>query len=464
MATDNISMGNYGNKLRLFNLTDTTFDTQALLDATIASMELKNVPYQNQLASYQEELDAWSGLKAQFKAFDETVSGLKNITTQDRLVTNSNENVVGVIANNKALETNFSVSVEKLAQSHKVKTTSQNDANTPLNYKGTFTINDQEIEVDENMTLTDIANKINKTKDANVNAVIVGGSMILTSKETGEENQIKFGDSQEMDAAFGGGTILSRLGIYGPDVNGNNVLNEVQAAQDAVFTVDGVEIKSSSNVISDAVEGVTFTLKNESHGAVSKVGISQNDELIKENTQKFVDDFNTIIKYLNSVTGKEAILQGKTIPMQIKNSMAQTLMTNTDSQFKMFEIGISLDGITKNGQITFDATKLAEKLQENPDEVMKLLTGPNSISDFLSKKLNNTFNEADGTLTNTIKGLNTRMQNIEDTIAKNQVRFEKEQETLLKQFSSYEITMNSLNQQMKYMQSQIEAWNNSNKN
>lgn len=452
MADSTVTMGNYGDRLQLFGLTNSTFDTKALLDATIATMELKNVPYKNQLTAYEEELGAWKNLKLQLEALNKTVEELKSLTTEDQKVTISDPSALTIKASSSAYASAYKIEIEQLAKAHKVKSNAIAEPLNPLNMEGTFKINNQTIDITSDMTLKDIVAKVNQTEGIGVNAVVVNNTIVFTSTKSGVENAIAFED--------GTGDVLKQLGIL-DETNQIAFGNEVQKAQDAKLTVDGIAITSSTNEITNVIDGISFTLLKETNGSIEAT-VEKNNELLKEKTEKFVNDFNTIIRYLNSITGKEAILQGKTVPIRAKSDMVSAITQQTNSKLMMYDIGISIDGIAKDGTIKLDTEKLAKQLAEKPDEVMKLLTGSGSITDFVSKKLANATN-ATGSLTSTIEGIEKRMSGVKDTISKNEERFEMEQQMLLKKFAMYEVTMNSLNTQKKYIEAQIEAMMNQNK-
>jgi len=578
---EGVKMSQYDDRLRLYGI-GSDFDTKGLLDATLEALKLKDVPYLNTKKYYETEKKAWSNFKAQLTAFTDTTKALKDVTSSDKLVTVSDPSVLTVRATNGALESNYSIVVNKVATAHKVISSPKGDPTVALGYEGTVKVNDVDFNFTSNMTLNDVATKLN-SGTYGVYAVVVGGSLITTSRQTGAANAIRFTDSGAVTAQpatkqvvsstgftnlstdpldysgdfeikMGDGTVqkftisagqslddivntinttvqadgsaskivasvvngqlqmesvtegmansftimtdnatsptsmgsfFKDIGMIAADntftnqtstasdatnandgilkdlglINTSNLPNEVQKAQDAIFTIDGIELTNGSNVVTNAIAGVTLTLnKVTAAGENVNVGISQNNDLLKEKVKKFVEDYNKMVMYINAVAGKEAILQGKTIPTRAKMDMAAGLMTKTDSTLLLYKIGIEIDGVMKDGTVKFNETKLMEELNKNPEEVMKLLTGENSVSDFIYDKMY-LATKATGTLDTTITGLDERIKKIDKTLEKNAQLFEQERQTLLRKFATFELMMGDLNLQMQYMEAQIKAMN-----
>ena len=68
-----------------------------------------------------------------------------------------------------------------------------------------------------------------------------------------------------------------------------------QAAQDAVFVIDGITVTRDSNVIADVIDGVTFTLKQETP-ALTEIGINitADTSLPQSGVLNFIDAYNQL--------------------------------------------------------------------------------------------------------------------------------------------------------------------------
>lgn len=429
----------YDDRIRLMGL-GSDFDTQGLLDATIEMMKLKNNPYEKTKAIYEDEKSVWTQLETAMTNFTSMIKDVKDLSASDKKTTVSDASALTFTATSSAVDATYKIDIKQLATYHKVRSDSVADATQALGYAETTKINGKDFEFTADMSLADTAKKINDG-DYKVNAVVIGGSLILTSKDSGAANAMTLE-----------GTAFENLGL----LSNGAFKNEVQKAQDAQYTVDGVNMTSASNTIRDGIEGATLQLTKVQDNVM--VAVSKNNDTIKEKVKTFVNGYNQAIALINQWTAKEAVLQGKTIPNRIKSDMSAALMKNTDSSLMMYQIGISIDGVAKNGTITFDETKLDEQLDKNPEEVMKLLTGDNSVGKTLYDKLYD-MSKSTGTIQGAIDGLTKRIDNIDKTIAKNEQMFQIEQQTLLRKFASFDMMMNDMNTTMDYLTAQIDAMN-----
>ncbi len=80
-----------------------------------------------------------------------------------------------------------------------------------------------------------------------------------------------------------------------------NATSQVQAAADAMLTVDGVTVFRSTNVIGDVVDGLTFTLNGTTDYAAS-INVSRDASLASEVLNAFVDQVNTTLTKLKDMT------------------------------------------------------------------------------------------------------------------------------------------------------------------
>ena len=90
--------------------------------------------------------------------------------------------------------------------------------------------------------------------------------------------------------------------------NGNATinLNHVgQTGQDANLTVDGIQVTSGSNTVTNAIQGVTFQLLDASASPV-QVEITNDNSSVESAFSTFVTDYNTVIGDLNTQEGNDS--------------------------------------------------------------------------------------------------------------------------------------------------------------
>ena len=157
----------------------------------------------------------------------------------------------------------YEIVVDQLAQGMKVASTEQS-GETALGLAGTFNLAaagyaGADISVTGDMSLSDMADTINAASgETGVVATMIrtsdrGYTLTLSTVDTG---------ASLTASAVSGDDVLQALGFT--DASGA-FANQLQAAQDAVFTLDGVTVTSSSNEIEDLILGVSInhmTLKD----------------------------------------------------------------------------------------------------------------------------------------------------------------------------------------------------------
>ncbi|MCX7882121.1 MAG: flagellar filament capping protein FliD [Brevinematales bacterium] len=88
-------------------------------------------------------------------------------------------------------------------------------------------------------------------------------------------------------------TTISEGGIQGK--------NPVSKAQDAIFTLDGIEVKRDKNTIDDVIDGVSLTLKNPSSNPIT-LTIDHDYEKVYQALLDWVHAYNQVMEYLAIVT------------------------------------------------------------------------------------------------------------------------------------------------------------------
>jgi flagellar hook-associated protein 2 len=120
-----------------------------------------------------------------------------------------------------------------------------------------------------------------------------------------------------LDEAAGGKTVVSlnidnrnthreisirNIEVFDPAaVGGVKPRNAVSTAQDAVLSMEGIEITRSSNAIDDLIPGVTVTLRSPSDGPVS-LGVVPDRGAVKDAIISMVGNYNRLLAEINVLT------------------------------------------------------------------------------------------------------------------------------------------------------------------
>lgn len=251
-------------------------DISALVNVQLQAESLKIDPYYTTLDNYTAEKTVWANFKTQMNKVLSLSKEVQNLTSVNQTSSYSKEGFVEVTAQGDAIAGKYSISVEQLATAHKVMSDAVSSSTTPLGFKGTLNVDGQEIQVETNMSLTDIAKQINKSK-AEVDATVVGGHLFLTSQKTGAASAINIENTSDAsrivvsDTSKLGVEIVGDISGLNPQytvevqqlatkqkVESNKVLNPDNALNySGSFTVNGQEIEvRTTDKLSDIVKKI----------------------------------------------------------------------------------------------------------------------------------------------------------------------------------------------------------------
>ncbi|MGM0774177.1 MAG: flagellar filament capping protein FliD, partial [Pseudomonadota bacterium] len=242
------------------------------------------------------------------------------------------------------------------------------------------------IEIDEtNDTLQGMANAINDS-DAGVSASIIntgtGYRLVMSANDTGEANRINISAAD----ADGNNTDAGGLSQFVMNDQVQN-LDETTAAEDALFSINGIEVTSASNTVEDVVDGLTFDIKETGS---SSVVVDRDTGKVAERVQEFVDKFNAVQSTISELTdfdaeeGQGSILTGDSTVRSIQNQLKRVLsdmvpgLENANVR-SLADVGITTDW--QSGELQFDSQKFEQQLLDNPDDVTALFAEQGRASD-----------------------------------------------------------------------------------
>ncbi|BDU74976.1 flagellar filament capping protein FliD [Mesoterricola silvestris] len=150
-----------------------------------------------------------------------------------------------------------------------------------------------------NNSLSGLADAINNAKDANGTAINVNAAVIQTGAD-GSSQLVLSANNTGQGAS--GATTFSFTAPTGSTLGAGT--SSSQAATNSDFILNGVELRRSSNSVSDAVQGVTFNL-NQAQTDLTKtttLTVTQDQDAATKAMQDVVDKFNTFYKDYKSKT------------------------------------------------------------------------------------------------------------------------------------------------------------------
>lgn len=315
---------------------------------------------------------------------------------ESKTVTSGNAAFSGVISDSSASAGNYTLEVTTLAKSQTLTSGLFSDKDTTTLGTGSLAITvngvTSNVTIDNtNNTLEGIAAAINEDASASVTASVLntgsGYKLVLNSNETGLENTIEIAVTDTGDASNTDTNGLSRLSYVAGGLN----LTESQAATDAAFKFNGVDITRSSNTVEDLITGVTLTLSGTNSGAPSSLTITNDTSAVIDKVAEFVEKFNALQTLINdnsqfdpSGASENGLLLGDSTTRTMMNQVRRVLGTSVEgltgaSVQSLAEVGISTNFQT--GLMTLDENILKTKLQASPSDVSALFSDQGRATD-----------------------------------------------------------------------------------
>jgi flagellar hook-associated protein 2 len=412
-------------------------------------------------ASYQAKISAYGTVKSSLASLQSAVQTLTQPNTFKTLgITSSDLTVVSGSANTEAAPGTYNVVVDQIAKAHAVRSNGAYASTSASFNTGTLSIkvgSGSAVNIDitgSNNSLSNIRNAINNS-GAGVSATIVNDGtnqrLVLTSKTMGSTGAITVTAS---DSGSGGTNALTDLASAS--------LVEIQPAEDAEFTVNGLSVVRNSNTISDVVQGLTLTLGKEGSSTVT---VAKNATPAVNAVTAFVTAYNAVVAQNSALTaydaGNEAasILTGDATVRSIQSKLAGLVNSSVSGVSgdisRLSQVGVSLQ---KDGTLKLDTSKLTAALNDSDKDVASLFTQTTSGNKGIAVQFNDWLNQATGTggilasridgLTDSIDGLDDRRDAINAKLVTIEARYRKQYSALDALISSMSSTSSFLEQQL----------------
>jgi len=225
----------------------------------------------------------------------------------------------------------------------------------------------------------------------------------------------------------------------------NSVQNNIQTAQDAKLTVDGVSYTRTTNSINDILTGVTFSLNAVTPaGTPASINLTRDTTTLVTNINAMVSAYNDAVSVLNAVGDPKSTLPtyggtlvGDSTVMLLKQKMRDMMLSQSSTPGtnigSLWQMGISVDA---KGVLSVNSTVLTSSLNNNFNDIVKTFTGniDNSLSLSSSTasgglagdavKQLTTLLSATGPITSRSNDLTTQNQTYENDLSTLQVRMD----------------------------------------
>ncbi len=422
------------------------------VDPASMAMQLVAIERQNmdkllkkQMDSIKGQQSAISTLTTKLSTFQTMLKDLNKASNlQAQKATMSQEGFMTVTSNGKASSGQYNFFVEQLAQSHQVGLSLDSET-VPLPADGIFslTVKGKTLDIDlatlpAGSTVKDLVSHINNAKDnPGVKATLVRTdgkvNMVLTSKDSGEENAITVNYSGDASSSLG--TAIANK-------------SEITKAQNARLQMGGnnpLTITSASNKIENVVDGLTLQLtKSQKSGdAPLQVTVEQDKEAVTGSLKKFTDSYNELIDELAKMMSSDPKAPGALS----SDSGVRSLKSVLSNSVRELPNGLSLSSLgiktDKTGKLSFNETDFNKALEKDPELLGKALMGDDGLLKRMSTSLD-PYTKRDGALKGRKSGLEASEKRVNERMEALDRRMNSAYKRYLNQFT----TMNQMMQTM----------------
>ncbi len=446
---------------------------------------------QTTAASLNARVSAYGQLKSQIANLQDQAAKLASASTWGAMsVTSSNAAAVSGVATTAASATGFSLEVSQLARAQSAGSqvfaagaavgTGTLKIQLGSWSKGDFSKDDDgaaefapgsaaEVSVDitaADDTLAKVAAKINAAK-AGVTATVLrdasGERLLMRSSEPGEAQGFRIQATE--DSASPG---LARLG-FDPQ-NSASGLALTQTAQDTLATINGVQVVSKNNTLTDAVEGLTLTVAQVTDKPVD-VTVKSDSAGARSAIKNFVESYNALSSAMGSMTSYDAktktagTLQGDSTAVNLQSALRRLvggMGPGGEGFARLSDIGVQFQA---DGTLKIDDAKLDKALAQ-PDALKRFFSADEEgtasdgmavrIKEFAAGMLGSDgmFATKTKSLEGSVKRNTDEQQKVSDRAARTEAR-------LLAQYTRLDAAMGKLDALNSYVSQQVSQWNKS---
>lgn len=380
--------------------------------------------------------------------------------------TSASDSIVKATAGNTAVAGSYSIEVKNLATGSKVASAAYVEGASKSVTAGEMVIEQNgktyKVTIGDDATLQTVRDQINKELSASgISANIItgkdGARLVLGSTTTGAGNDLKVSGIPELEID-GTKSMASEGAGYIDDV-----------AKDALLTIDGLEVSSASNTVTDAISGLSLELTGKSAvGVATKVTVAANNDGLKTSVQAFVDAYNTMQRAITALTSTSTDADGNLVLGSLTNDPT-TRSLLSDVRGVLAEVGagdrlttLSQLGINtqKDGTLEFSASKFTAAMSDKKlgAEVQELFTGTGGIFERMNKAID-PYNATDGSLAARKTSLDKTAKSLTDQQAALDRRTESLTEALTKKYVALDTALGKMKAQADQITSIFDAIN-----
>ena len=416
-------------------------DTSSLVTSLV---NLENQPVtalqtkQQNIQSASSTISSFAGTMSQLASI---ATSLSDPTTFASMAATSSDTSLVATATGSPPAGTWSVSVSKIAQEQRTISNGSGDTTSALGLSGSLGISvagkTASITITAGESLSDVSNAIAQAGLPLQASTFYDGSqyhLMVSGTSTGAANAITFDESG-----------LSGSGSYALGLS--TAKNTIQPAQDASLTVGGVPITSSTNLVTNAIPGVSLALTKPTTSPAT-VTIASNTSAVSTQLQTFVTAYNALVSAghtdagYGTVTATNALLQGDSAIRSSLDQLAQLVSGqipgSSGSYTTLAAVGLNLNA---DGTMSFNQTSFDAAMQADPAGVQKLFVtdannGSTGVMGSINAAISSLTDPGTGAISAELNSFASRNTQLGSQIAALQIQVTNYQTELQKEFTA----------------------------
>ena len=219
-------------------------------------------------------------------------------------------------------------------------------------------------------------------------------------------------------------------------------------ANDASFTVDGIALSRSNNIVSDVINGVILNLKDKTTSPTT-ITVGNDNAVIENNIKLFINVYNDVRSYVNTKStldqknpqnngpflGDSTVRGINDRPQQLVTGPIAGLIDNFNA---INDVSITT---TSDGKLSVDYTKLSTAIVENIDSISKIFVVTSSVRGLAGRieaELGQFTSPMGGLIDIRMDGMQECMTDLNERITVMERRITSYESTLVRQFTALE--------------------------
>jgi len=375
----------------------------------------------------QAELSAYGSLNGALSTFRSSVGFLSGVGAfEDISASSSDEDILTASSDIGVSDGSYSLKVSQLAEAQSLVTSGFSNTTDEVG-TGTLTFRfgagvyssgpdtyaftqdaskaTQTVTIDStNNTLQGVSDAINSADIGITASIIFDGSdyrLTLLADDAGADNAIEVSVLDTGDANNTDTNGLSQLAFNSSVTN----LDETISAKDAIFSVNGLNVTSSTNTVTDTIEGITLNLIKADATKTVNVTVARNTAVVSNAVNNFVSGYNALIETIENLSGFDAetnqggILLGdgvvRSITSQIRNTLNSSSRELSGNITSLASIGITTE---RDGSLVIDKSTLDATIKSDPTAVAALFAEVGRVDNAQTRFVSSKTDTAEGTL------------------------------------------------------------------